>query len=92
MLPDGCGGMLNCGAGTLPPECNGVVNADCDDFPEDCDELCCPCKPASCGTCPNSGDVLCNGVCTNAVTDPTHCGACDGVCATTQTCVAGVCQ
>jgi hypothetical protein len=102
LISDGCGGSVDCGTtGGLPPACNGVANGDCDDWPEDCDELCCPCKPqGACGNpCPNSNEVRClnggfdpNGTCVDASSDPNHCGACDGVCSTGQTCVSGVCQ
>jgi hypothetical protein len=82
----------SCAGQQLDPACHGAVDQDCDDFPEDCDQLCCPCKPAGiCQSCPQ-GDVPCGGVCVNATTDPSHCGACDYVCSGGQQCVSGSCQ
>ena len=81
-----------CGNSSLNPVCNGLVDADCDDFPEDCDQLCCPCKPAICGSCNDPNDVQCNGICTNVVTNPKACGACDYVCPQGWSCSAGECH
>jgi hypothetical protein len=35
--------------------------------------------------------MLCGGNCVNVTTDPTHCGGCNTVCRSDQTCAAGAC-
>jgi hypothetical protein len=97
---DVCGGnpaCATCGMSTLPALCNGNVDVDCDDFPEDCDQLCCPCKPSSCMTCPTPNEVPCddgtgNMVCTDVTSNDNQCGACDTACISPQHCVSGWCQ
>jgi hypothetical protein len=85
-----------CSGSTLPALCNGNVDVDCDDFPEDCDQLCCPCKPSSCQTCPGN-EVPCDDgtgtlVCTDVSSNDNQCGACDTVCSAPEHCVNGWCQ
>jgi len=85
-----------CSTSTLPAVCKGQVDLDCDDFPEDCDQLCCPCKPASCQSCPGD-QVPCDDgtgtlVCTDVTSNDSMCGACDTSCSGTTHCVNGWCQ
>jgi hypothetical protein len=85
-----------CTTSTLPAVCNGNVDLDCDDFDEDCDQLCCPCKPASCQICPGD-QVPCDDgtgtlVCTDVTSNDNQCGACDTSCFAPEHCVNGWCQ
>jgi len=47
--------------------------------------------PKSTVNCPAT-QLLCQDKCVNVQTDRNNCGACKNVCATTDNCVAGVCQ
>jgi hypothetical protein len=41
---------------------------------------------------PDGCVTMCNGVCTNTLTDPKNCGACSNACGMSGTCVGGTCD
>jgi hypothetical protein len=48
----------------------------------------------TCTDCPNPGEIRCNGVCVNALTDSANCGYCGYDCSfyyMSSSCVEGVC-
>jgi hypothetical protein len=102
-IPDGCGGVLDCGSCPAGTTCGGGG------VPNQCGSACtpttCAAQSATCGSIPDgcggmlncgtcsSGTTCCSNSCVNLDTDPGNCGSCGNGCANaTPQCVAGVCS